>query len=195
MAETESAGELREHLRVVEEFLADYRSYISFMQNVFGPIVPPHGTSQEDQRERILRKAPRAQRAINAAGANFAITPPPAFGGPLLEELSTQVMAHENSMYSPDDDPFMVSRMVLDSLTAATGALEDQIDQAESGHGRQRTPVSGNQSSTPSTAQARFPTLWGHLGNLPHGLSVAADVVTVVLGIAAIVAFLVNVVF
>jgi hypothetical protein len=75
------AEELRRDLENLTGFANRYRSYISTLESVFGSQVPPHGSSLAGQREEIIRRAPRAQRALDASGVTLAITPPPAFGG------------------------------------------------------------------------------------------------------------------
>jgi hypothetical protein len=157
--------ELREHRDALEAFERDYRRYVDAQKRQdAGYQVDPHELSRA--RGDLLRRAPRAQRALDAPGSTFAITPPPLIGGHPLTELSQQAFAHETPLFSPYSDPFAAADMVLDRLVAGLGALDDKIDAA-------RRP-----SGLAPSARPHRPTLWGHLPKLPAWLGTVADVAT-----------------
>src|SRR5918996_1006150 len=114
----ESADELRQHLTVLTAFEHDYREYVDAQKRQaagYSIDVARLGAGRSD----LLRRAARAQRALDASGVTFAITPPPLLGGPVLHNLSQQAFAHETPLYGSGSDPFMTADMVLDQLANA----------------------------------------------------------------------------
>jgi predicted nucleotide-binding protein len=124
-------AELREHRDVLEAFERDYRAFVDAQLGEARNEIEVDAEWIRVRRADLLRRAARAGRALRVSGCAFGIAPPPAIGGPPLEHFPAQVFAHENPLYSPSNDPFMTARIVLDSLGAGIGSLDDAIEQAE----------------------------------------------------------------
>lgn len=171
MAEQLSSEEINDHLAALRNLETEYLAYLD---GTF------HGT-REQSRKRILLQTAPAQRALAASGVQFAITPPPAFGGPVLTVLSQQLFAFELPAYEPIGGPAgmpYTSRLVLDALSTAESRLEDLRRNASARTTRRERPKRARNEE-----RRRF-TLFGRVKALPAAVSFIADLGTAVIVIA-----------
>ncbi len=176
--------DLREHRSVLVDYERDYRDYVSALIHE-----RESGTRLYDERimqakrTALVRRAARAGRALDASGVGLRMRPPDLFGGPVLTDLVSQVMAHETTTYGSGRDPLEMPKKVLDGLVTAIGALEDQAAQAEA-----KKPAGS--SREPRVREVRWPTLVGRLRHVPRGIGMIADLggaVVVVAGLGKFV--------
>jgi len=166
-----SVEELREHIAVLTQFEADYRAYLDAQRRGVPEL-------QAELRNRLLRRAGKAQRAVTASGVVFAITPAPALGGRVLTSVAEMIFAHEHPAYGgdsfwPNELP-SAARHVMDGLAAVLGVLEESAaESAASSRTTPPRPPTGNQKSRPRL------TLFGRIRSLPAALATLADVVAV----------------
>jgi hypothetical protein len=170
-------GRLAVHeLRQLRDFLTDvekdYRNYIK-VQRADKRATGWRKLDLDAQRASLVRRAARAQRAVNASGFQLRILPPPVLGDPMLTALPQQMFAHETSEFACGVDPLVTAAMVLDGFGVALGALDDKIAQAEFAAAAEPA------ARIHGPARRQLPTLWGRLRRLPAGIAITADVVTV----------------
>jgi hypothetical protein len=151
-----STRELRKHIDVLTEFERWYRSYIEAQEaeNSFREPELSHEQRTELRRS-LLRRVDAAERAMRHADKMIRVEPPAFYGGPVLTALSDQIFAHETPRYGGTEGrQFDLPNGLLDTMCAALGALEDQLNEAEE-HDQLRREVLPKVQAEMDQAQAR----------------------------------------
>src|SRR4051812_43334737 len=82
---------LRQHY---EALVAFHNVYGTYLEATLGNQQADHAEIDRLRNE-VTRLMPAAQAALNVAGVNPVMYPPPAFGGPVLQGLGNVAFAHE----------------------------------------------------------------------------------------------------
>lgn len=162
---SQSTQEIEAHLAVLREFEADYHAYVH--NAIFG-----HPTHVPELRKKLLLQTSQAQRALDASGIKFAMTPAPMFGGRILTSLPEQLFAFEQPAYEGPQGPDLVphgARLVFDAISTAEGRLVDmRINPAV-------RAASARRKQRESHHSLRRYTLFGRIKAVPAVVGFVAD--------------------
>ncbi len=154
-------AELREHIEFLSAFEKDYRMYVYALDSELQTGNRYwHPQAHAEKRGDLIRRSVRAQRAMDASGVRIALTPPPMFGGPILTNLSSQIIAYETTTYGSSPDRLHACRMVLDGLVTALGSLEDSSRRRNANRRRSPPRKSPRYRRSPSGRSPPDAGLW-----------------------------------
>jgi hypothetical protein len=169
-----STAEIDEHLAALRQLEIDYEAYVH--NSIFG-----HPNNTAALRKRLLLQTSQGQRALDASGIKFAMTPAPMFGGRILMSLPEQLFAFEQPVYEGPQGPDLVphgARLVLDAISTAEGRLEDMRRNPAA-----RRATAPRRARQPAEPRPRY-TLFGRIKAVPAAVGFIADLGTAAVFIA-----------
>lgn len=127
MARHISPNKLRALRNELIEFHNLYGNYIDL---TWPPEEGGLSSRAAELRAELLSRVAKAQRAVSQSGVHLVLTPPPAFGGPVLHGLSNLLFVHETirGYTGMGSAPFFED--VREALRIAEGYLAQQEEEA-----------------------------------------------------------------
>lgn len=75
-------------------------AYIEYLNATLGSVQSGAVPTYDARRTPLQKLAVRASQAVDVTGMRIALTPPPAFGGPILIGVAVIALAHEDARWS-----------------------------------------------------------------------------------------------